>query len=708
MNYTAALLAFALLLASCQKEVSSEQQTEAPPEIVPEIQTNRLADEPSAFLLHSADSKINWQPWSPDVLDYAKKAQRIVMVVVGSARYNGCLETLDALDRFPALVNRINQNYIPVLTDLDLTRETGLLSYNLSSESRTSVSFPFLLFLSPDGNPITWHPINYQSDREVHQFFDSSFGVIGRLWSDSPDYVSVDSDLKATLRRENLPAPDEDVPETAERQRRYEAAMRRLGSFYDEDITSMSGSGGLFPFGIFDTFTLASQDPSLSEFEREKYRKILDAFTSKLLGSAMIDILDGGVHSARRGSSWNIVMSRRDCSTQARAARIFARMHQIDGRQGTLDAAIGAVRFAEDRFLTPGGLFSLNEKPEVSTTKQWLWTIDQVSSVLSDDEFKVWKSYSKLGDIGNLPSEADPNRNFFRLNSLSAARTPEEVSRLTSIELPQVQSLIASGRKKLHKARESRMPDMATDPTPSALASFRMVSAYASLYAATGDADWLEKALSLGKSAREQFLGNLFLNERPDGQPEGSSDGRAFSYAIAVQAGLDLGAVTIEDEWYSWAQDLTTLLAEHFVTEDGRLMEARKISQVVTIDYEDRLMVFDNSTAGQVRLNIQRLRALGYQTPPSLSAWLTSLPGIENFPIIFTDSMIAMSHEWNHTLIKVGKDTPENLTTAIRTLPIQVIARRRGDHDGVKVIAPDGSETIVTQPDEIKNLLKKP
>jgi uncharacterized protein YyaL (SSP411 family) len=710
MKYPITILASAafITLVSCKSEPSNEEQSRTPPEIVPELQKNQLAGEPSAYLSVAAESKINWQPWSPEILEFAQKSQRMIIVMVGSARYTGCFEALEALEKNPTLVRRINQEYVPVLTDIDLTRETSLLAYNLSAETRTPVSFPFIILLSPEGNPVTWHSVQYQSDRDLLAFFDNSLEVIGRLWNDSPSYALSDSAEKAELRRDNLRKPDEDVPEMAERQRQYEVAMRQLGSYYDDDLNAMAGSGGLFPFGIFDSLTLAIHDQSLPESQRKLYRETLDSFVQTLLKSAMVDPLDGGIHPARRGTSWNLVAGRRECSSQARAGRILARMHQLGDYPNTLEAAINTTRYAEERFQTPDGLFSLSEKPDDSDPKLWLWTVAQVSSVLSDEEFKVWKNYSELNEIGNLPSEADPDRTYFRLNSLTAARTAEEVSQATGIDLDQVRTLIESGRKKLNKARADRVQRSAPDPSPSALASFRMVSCYAALYTATEDSSYLEKAIKLGKASREHFLKNRFLNERPDAEPEGSSDGRAFSYAVAVQAGLDLGAVTLEDEWYSWAQDLTTLLSEHFVTEQGRLMEVREVSKVVNIDYEDRMMVFDDSTAGLVRLNLQRLRAIGFQTPPALSPWLVSMPDLQKFPIVFTDSLIAISHEWNHTLVQIGPDAPEEVTNAVRTLPLQLFARRRMDSGGVKITFNDGREVEVDQADDIKSLLKKP
>jgi hypothetical protein len=137
-------------------------------------------------------------------------------------------------------------------------------------------------------------------------------------------------------------------------------------------------------------------------------------------------------------------------------------------------------------------------------------------------------------------------------------------------------------------------------------------------------------------------------------------------------------------------------------------VEVREVSKVVNISYEDRMMVFDDSTVGLVRLNLQRLRALGFQTPPTLSKWLSSVPHISKFPVVFTDSLLAISQEWNHTRIHVGSDTPVDLANAVRTLPLQVFVRRRDDSKGVRIISPDGSEIHADQPDDIINLLKKP
>lgn len=339
-----------------------------------------------------------------------------------------------------------------------------------------------------------------------------------------------------------------------------------------------------------------------------------------------------------------------------------------------------------------------------------MWTTDDLKAALDDEEFEVWKAMAELRNLGNLPLESDPLRRFFRLNSLSLRKSVADVAEETRTTPDLVRARLESGRKKLLKVRDDRFDQANSDPTPSAAASFRMISAYAALYAATDDPGWRDKAVALGKTCREAFGAARFLNERPGAEPDPMSDGRAHTYAVAGQAALDLGAITLEDEWYLWAQDLATLLAENFISETGHLVETRPLSRVVDITYSDRMMVFEESTTGLTRMNLSRLAALGFQTPPALHPWTVSLPRVADFPIIHTDSINALAHSLGHTRLAVGLDVPPPLLDAVATLPLARFERRmaRQGNDRVEVMNPEGGNLTLTSPAEVNALAPHP
>ena len=93
---------------------------------------------------------------------------------------------------------------MPVLVDGDASREIGLLSAELCSEIKTPVRFPLFLWLSPDGNPVSWIPVNGGDDSAVVTLFRKSNSMVVEMWRDDPEYVVTNSAADNAMRRERM------------------------------------------------------------------------------------------------------------------------------------------------------------------------------------------------------------------------------------------------------------------------------------------------------------------------------------------------------------------------------------------------------------------------------------------------------------------------------------------------------------------------
>ncbi len=683
---------------SCQKEELSTSKAQAPPVIATELNANGMKDAPQGLLASRAASPVRWQHWEPAVLGRAKEARRLIFAVVGSAQYPGCVEALESIDRDPALVARLNNEFIPVLVDVDLCREAGLIAGFLSQELKLAVSFPFLLVLSPDGNEVTWRPLAFVPGGDMRDLFDGATDVISRMWQEDPSYVMRNSERDHANRASHLPPQDPLAGSVTERDDFLNRATRQLVSLYDQDIGMLSGTGGLLPLGILQCLASASLDPATSPEIAAKCREAVTSFGTKVFNSAMVDPLDGGVYSNRRGNSWDLPMTHRTCTTQARAARALVTLHSATKDPRPLEVALGAVNFAEKQFASHEGLFSNQRVPVPTPTTEWLWTREMIDQALDPQEAALWKALCGITDLGNLPMEADPMREFFRLNSLGFRMTLTEAAAKAKVAPEQASALLETGRKKLLKARSARVPQPSLNPGASAAPSFRMVSAYAALFTATGDPAWRKKAVALAKLSRQAFTqGSLLVEQRP-AVPAAVCDARAFTYALAIQAALDLAEVTLDESWRLWAGDLATILAENFVDESGRLMEARPASTPLQLRVEDRLMMFDDSTGGLMRMNLARLEALGQTPPPPLRPWIRSLPPIANFPIVFTDSILATSFARSRVVIELPAEPSPEWHDAAAKLPLDRIARHLGKGTSAKLRQADGAEIPLADP----------
>lgn len=692
----APVAATALLLAiSCRKPDGAAGPGARPaPVVAPELAVNRLKDAPQGLLASRAASPVRWQLWEPALLQRAADSQRLIFAFIGAAHYPGCVEALDAIDRDPTLVARINREFVPVLVDSDLARETGLAAGLLSMEIRQPVSFPFILVLSPDGNEVTWRPVNFASGADLRAQFEGAADVVSRMWVEDPDYVNRNSTADHANRLARLVAPQPKI-QTAGRDRALRAATRQLVSLYDEDIGSLAGTGGLLPLGTLQCLASASLDPSTAPDIADRCRAAVKAFGASVLNSPMVDPLDGGVYSSRRGPSLNLPMPNRTCMTQARAARALVTLHSATGDPRHLEIALGAARFAEARYATADDLFATQRQPAPTPGNEWLWTSEQIDQALSREEAAVWKSASGVSHLGNL---SESGGEYFRLNSLGLRQPLDSVAKSLGIPPAEATRRFESGRIKLQRAREARSPTPPPIPAGSASPSFRMVSAYCALFTATGDPAWRDKAVALAQRARSAFSRGALLVEQPGAHADTVADARAFTYALATQAALDLAEITLDENWRIWAGDLATTTSEYFMDPDGRLLESRPAATPMRLPLEDRAMLFDDSTAGIMRMNLARLAALGQSPPPALTKWLDSLPDFAAFPVVYTDTILAESFGTSRRIVELpAHPTPEWREAACR-LPLDRIARRIGKGPDARILHPDGSQSTVGSP----------
>ncbi|MCW1887741.1 DUF255 domain-containing protein [Luteolibacter flavescens] len=704
------LLALTATVSSCRKgessSGSSSSSSAARPIVSAELE-NQMANAPQGLLASRKDSPVKWQQWDPAILKRSRDADRLIFVFLCSAQYPGCLEALDAIDQDPELVARFNNEFIPVLAELSVARECGIAAGMLSEELRAPMNFPYVLLLSPDGHEVGWRAIPFDTKDSFRDSIDNVTDMAMAMWREDPAFTHRNSKSDHARRMSRIPQPDA-VADAATRDAFLLRTTRQMISQYDQDIGTLSGTGGLFPIGSLQFLALAANSPTIPQDIAARSREAVSAFGHQVLRSAMVDPLDGGVYTTRMGPSWDLPIIQRTCMTQARSARALVSLYSSIGDALPLDVALGAVKFAEEQFSTADGLFANQRQPVPTKFEEWMWSSDQINAALSPQEAALWKALFSVQDLGNLPMEVDPSRKFFRLNTFGTRIPMEKAAAAAKVDPAQAPALYESARKKLLAARLTRMPQPAPAAHGEASSSFRMVSAYAALFTATGDIAWRDKALALAKGAREAFSkGNLLIEQGAPVSPV-VADARAFTYALAIQAALDLAEVTLDESWRLWAGDLATVVGEQFIDKNGRMLEARPASTPLQLLMMDRIMLFDDSTVGLMRMNAARLEALGQPSPPEMAKLASSLPRPEIQPIVVADSILAASFARSRVIVELPADPSAEWRDAATKLPLDLIARRIGTGSTVTVHLPDGTKVTPANPADLAAAVAAP
>jgi uncharacterized protein YyaL (SSP411 family) len=237
------------------------------------------------------------------------------------------------------------------------------------------------------------------------------------------------------------------------------------------------------------------------------------------------------------------------------------------------------------------------------------------------------------------------------------------------------------------------MGDVPRDETAHAGATFRMISAFAAAYAATGDEAWRGKAVALLGKAREAFSqgGKLRMYDREG--PASVTAGRAFLYALALQSILDVHDIQPSESLLSWADDVATTAAERFTDADF-LKECPDEAKIIDLPVTDLAMLFDDSTAGLISSAESRMAALGRPLVASFSRLATPLPefAVER-PVLHTDLILATMMRHHGMKAICGGNPSAELKAAYTRLPIRLVLRREAEE---KDDVPAGSVLLMS------------
>jgi uncharacterized protein YyaL (SSP411 family) len=679
--------------AGCRKLArnEAEQEAAAPPALAPELQSNGIGTLPGAVYRTQAKSPIHWQPWTPETMARAKAANRLVFAVIAMPQQPGFQEVLASMAADGSLVSTINNRYVPVLIDGDASREIGLLTADLCAEIKRGLQLPLFVWMTADANPVAWIPVAFTESGNVTELFNQSHEMVGRMWKDDPKYVLQNSALDNANRRsrlaqrKNAKVTSETPAEDAVR------ALRQLSSFYDPYSRTFDEAGGLFPSGAIDLMATAAIHPGLPPDVRARSLETTRELLVDLLSSAMFDPLEGGVFATRRGTSWALPGFFRDCGGQARAVVALLNAYRAARDPQALEKALGLIAYAEKTFATPDGLFAVGMAAE-SDPALWLWSVEDIEKELPPEEAAWWIKAAGMKDLGNLPSEVDPRREYFRSNSLAISKSVQALAAEQGQSVEVFAHRFEMARKQLLKVRNSRLGPVARDVSAHAASSFRMVSAYAAAFGVTGDVAFRDKAVALLKMSRDAFSNGAKLRQFPQDAPNSVGEGRAFLYGLALQAALDVAVITSEESWLVWAEDLATTAAEWF-TDSEFLKECPDTAKIIDLPVTDLVMLFDDSTAGLISIAECRLSEQKRPLVESFSELATPLPTYAvDRPILHTDLLQAtLARHFKVTVIAGAGISPE-LKLAIQRLPMRMIQRRpEKPADGI----PPGSVKLV-------------
>ncbi|MCH7525990.1 MAG: thioredoxin domain-containing protein [Planctomycetes bacterium] len=415
--------------------------------------TNRLSKATSPYLLQHAHNPVDWYEWGPEALEKAKKEDKPIFLSIGYSACHWCHVMEHESFEIEAVATIMNEHFVSIKVDREERPDIDEIYMQATVTMTGRGGWPMSVFLSSDGVP--FHAGTYYPRRQ----FEGLLQSIARSWREDRDGVMEQgSRVNARLQQwAKAPSGSGDlIP--------FEAVSRTAGillRYFDMNEGGMSGGGSnKFPPSL-------AMELMLREYIRGGESKLLEAVEltlTKMARGGIYDHLGGGICRYSTDTKWLVPHFEKMLYDQGLVSSIYVDGYLVTKNPLYAEAARGIFDYVIRDLQSPeGGFYSTRDADsEGMEGKFYIWTVEQVTDVLGEEDAKLFCAYFDVTETGNW-FESRGHAPKGPKNILNIQRDVETVAKLHGIEPDDLEKRLARMRVKMFEARAKRVPPALDD-----------------------------------------------------------------------------------------------------------------------------------------------------------------------------------------------------------------------------------------------------
>jgi len=514
---------------------------------------NRLAKEKSPYLLQHARNPVEWFAWSDEAFEKARRENKLVFLSVGYSTCHWC----HVMERESFEDNNIgkflNEHFVSIKVDREERPDVDKIYMTFVQATTGGGGWPMSVFLTPDRKPFFGGTYFPPDSRYGRPSFLQVLEHIRDLWQKrAQDIIASANEIQLRLETAANHLPAEGLVLT-------DAALKNAMAFIKQMYDPRDGGFGgapKFPQPSFPRLLLRCA----KRFHDDEAVQMVLSTCDRMAAGGIHDQLGGGFSRYSVDAEWLVPHFEKMLYDNAQLAQLYLDAYLVSKKETFADVARDILDYVLRDMMHPdGGFYSAEDADsEGQEGKFYCWTHEELSRLLSPEEFNVAAAYFGVTTEGNFIDHSHPQ--------------PLRGLNILSIKNPRIsdedKSLLVSAKDKMRVARAKRVRPHLDDKI---LASWNglMLGAFARASRVLGDARYLAAAQKNLRFVREKLWDDtakdLFHRWR-DGERDRVE--LLAGYAFYLDGVIELYEATLELGCLDFAIALAdAMLAKHF---DGR------------------------------------------------------------------------------------------------------------------------------------------
>ena len=405
--------------------------------------SNRLASQPSAYLLQHAEQPVDWYPWGDEALALARRQGKPILLSIGYAACHWCHVMAAESFSDPATAALMNEGFVNIKVDREERPDLDAV-YQMAHQllRRTGGGWPLTIFLSPQGVPFysgTYFPADAPEGQAT---FRGVLGSVSAVWRDQrPALARQDQALLAALAASAPRRDDAAVLSAAVR----DQALQQLATAFDP------AQGG---FGAAPKFAHPGDLAFLLRRARDEgdapAREMALLTLRKMAEGGLYDQIGGGFFRYSVDAQWRIPHFEKMLCDNGVLLALYADALELTGEPLLRRVVEGTAAWALREMQSAAGGFHASLAAGDAQGREgrfYVWESEPLRLALSPSEWDVCAAHWGLVDAPGFEG---------RYWHLRVARPAGALAATLRRPQAQVEELIASAAPKLLAERDKR------------------------------------------------------------------------------------------------------------------------------------------------------------------------------------------------------------------------------------------------------------
>ncbi len=524
------------------------------------MNSNRLAQSPSAYLQSAAHQPIHWYPWGREAFAAAEAGDKPVLLDVGAVWCHWCHVMDGESYENPAIADFLNQNFVCIKVDRDERPDVDARYQRAVQTITQQGGWPLTAFLTSRGEVFFGGTYFPPDDKYGRPGFRSVLGTVLEAYRGRRDQVQAQAGAIRRVLEEHL---DEAAPGPVS-PALLDDAVSQMSRVFDP-VNGGFGSQPKFPHPGAIALLLHRWHDQPSE----QIRNIVDRTLQGMARGGIHDQLAGGFHRYSVDARWIVPHFEKMSYDNSELLKVYLDAYALFGTEEYAGVARGIVRWVHEVASDPEGGYAASQDADVGLDDDgdyFTWTRDEAAAALDPDELEVAAAYYDIGTAGEMQHNPGKNVLFVYESAsnigLRTGRAPEAAERL-----------LESAQAKLRAVRAQRTAPF-VDRTRYTNWNAMMASALLRAGAVLDDEWSRDHALRTLRRIRTENLESDAVAHSP-----GGLTGLLDDQVQVAAAALDAYELTGEREWLEWSERIMDRVwTDYWDTDGGGLFDTARHS----------------------------------------------------------------------------------------------------------------------------------